>query len=142
MSYCNIDFMIADDPVAKKLAVLGHPIRLAIIRLLVRSGPAGLAAGHLGKQLDTAPNALTFHLQKLVHAGLVTSRREGQFMIYSAVFSDLLELVDNLVGACCADSPDKCGPKCPAKDGGSGSRLRGEIIRSAPDIHGHGKTQI
>jgi len=117
MNHCNIARMITDDLVAKKLAVLGHPIRLSIIRFLVRVGPAGLAAGQLGKQVNAAPNALTFHLQKLVHVGLVTSRRKGQFIIYSAVFSDLLELTDNLVGACCADSPNKCGPKCPSKDG-------------------------
>jgi len=115
--------MIADGLVAKKLAVLGHPVRLAIIRLLVRAGPAGLAAGHLGKQVNAAPNALTFHLQKLAHVGLVTSRREGQFMIYSSAFSDLLELVDNLVGACCVDTPDKCGPKCPSNDGAADSLI-------------------
>jgi len=109
--------MSADDIVARKLAVLGHPIRLAIIRLLVRAGPGGLAAGHLGKQLNTAANALTFHLQKLSHAGLITSRRHGQFIIYSAAFPDLLGLAESLVGACCANSPDKCGPKCPLKDG-------------------------
>lgn len=101
---------------ANQLAVLGHPIRLAIIRLLVRVGPAGLAAGYLGKQLKTAPNALTFHLQKLDRAGLVTSHRKGQFIIYSAVFSDLLDLANSFVGACCADTSDKCGPECPSTD--------------------------
>ncbi|HED12877.1 MAG TPA: transcriptional regulator [Gammaproteobacteria bacterium] len=106
---------------AKKLAVLGHPTRLAIIRLLVRAGPAGLAAGHLGRQLNTAPNALTFHLQRLAHTGLITPRRQGQFIIYSAVFPDLLRLAETLVGACCANSPDKCGPQCPSENDTVGS---------------------
>jgi len=42
-------------------------------------------------------------------------------MIYSVVFPDLLGLVEVLVGTCCADSPDKCGPKCPSKDDAVGS---------------------
>jgi len=117
MNHCNIDRMITDDLVAKKLAVLGHPIRLAIIRFLVRAGPAGLAAGFLANQLNTTPSALTFHLQKLTHAGLVTSQRKGQFIIYSAAFPDLLELADSLVGACCADTTKKCGPRCPTGTG-------------------------
>ncbi len=130
MSDCIIGGMIADDLIARKLAVLGHPIRLAMIRLLVRAGPTGLAAGRLGKQLNTAPNALTFHLQKLVHAGLITSRRQGQFVIYSAVFSDLLGLAEALVGACCANSPDKCGPKCPSKDSDTDSPIaKGDLSK-------------
>jgi len=104
--------MIKDIDIADRLAVLGHPVRLAVIRLLVRTGPQGLAAGHLSTQLSTAPNALTFHLQKLEHAGLVASHRKGQFIIYSAVFHELTQLADSLVGACCADSIIKCGPRC------------------------------
>jgi len=63
---------------------------------------------------------LTFHLQKLAQFGLVTSQRRGQFIIYSAVFSDLLNLVENLVGACCADTSEKCGPNCPSNESESG----------------------
>lgn len=107
---------MTDTILARKLAVLGHPARLGITRLLVSAGPAGLPAGRLGNRLGMAPNALTFHLQKLAHAGLVTSRREGQFIVYSAAFSELLELVDNLTEACCSESQDKCGPRCPTND--------------------------
>jgi len=107
---------VQDNQVAKKLAVLGHPIRLAIIRLLVRAGPSGLPAGAMGRELDTAPNALTFHLQKLAHAGLVNSQRNGQFIVYRAEFDELLDVVDRLVGACCAESREKCGPRCPPTD--------------------------
>jgi len=106
--------MMSDDLTASKLAALAHPARLAVIRLLVRAGPAGLSAGKLGESLHIAANALTFHLQKLAHASLITSQRHGQFIVYSAVFPDLLELADNLVGACCADSAEKCGPACPS----------------------------
>ena len=110
--------MTPDELTAKKLGALAHPARLAIIRMLVRSGPAGLAAGKLGKPLNIPANALTFHLQKLAQFGLVNSQRKGQFIVYSAVFSDLLDLVDNLVGACCADTSEKCDPRCPSAESG------------------------
>ncbi len=110
--------MTPDELTGKKLAALAHPARLAIIRMLVRSGPAGLAAGKLGKSLNIPANALTFHLQKLAQFGLVNSQRQGQFIVYSAAFSDLLGLVDNLVGACCADTSEKCDPKCPSTESG------------------------
>jgi len=106
--------MSTDDVIAKKLAALAHPARLAIVRMLVRAGPKGLPAGKLGEPLGIASNALTFHLQKLVHVRLVSSRRNGKFVIYSAEFEDLLDLVDYLMGACCADTPEKCGPRCPS----------------------------
>jgi DNA-binding transcriptional ArsR family regulator len=106
--------MTDDERIAKKLAALAHPARLAIIRMLVKAGPVGLPAGKLGEALCIAANGMTFHLQKLSHAGLITYRREGQFIMYSAVFSDLLALTDSLVGACCADTSKKCSPACPS----------------------------
>lgn len=110
--------MSEDAVIAKKLSALAHPARLAIVRMLVRIGPKGLPAGKLGEPLGIAANALTFHLQKLAHVGMVSSRRDGQFVIYSAVFDELLNLVDHLMGACCADTPEKCGPRCPPESRG------------------------
>lgn len=104
----------SDDIVARKLTALAHPVRLAAIRQLAAAGPTGLAAGRLAERLDVAPNALTFHLQKLAVAGLVESRREGQFVYYRAVFDTLLALTDHLVGACCAESDERCRPSCPS----------------------------
>lgn len=103
-----------DDLMAQKLSAMAHPARLAIVRMLVKAGPEGLPAGQLGEPLGVASNALTFHLQKLAHVGLVGSRRSGQFVIYTAIFDALLELTDHLIGACCADSLEKCGPRCPS----------------------------
>ncbi|TLF52543.1 helix-turn-helix transcriptional regulator [Halomonas urmiana] len=103
-----------DDIVARKLTALAHPVRLAAIRRLATAGPDGVAAGKLAERLDMAPSALTFHLQKLAAAGLVESRREGQFVYYRAVFDALLALTDHLVGACCSESENDCGPRCPS----------------------------
>ncbi|MBB3189843.1 ArsR/SmtB family transcription factor [Halomonas cerina] len=103
----------SDDIVARKLTALAHPVRLATIRQLAAAGPTGLAAGRLAERLDVAPNALTFHLQKLAAAGLVESHREGQFVYYRAEFDALLALTDHLVGACCSEAEESCGPRCP-----------------------------
>ena len=108
--------MLSDELTAKKLAALAHPARIAIMRMLVGSGPAGLSAGKLGETLDIAASALTFHLQKLAQVDLVSSQRRGQFIVYSTEFSNLLKLVDDLVGACCADSLEKCDPECPSTE--------------------------
>lgn len=99
---------------------MAHPARLAIVRMLARAGPAGLPAGRIGEPLAIAANALTFHLQKLANVGLVGSRRNGQFIIYSAKFDVLLDLSNDLVGTCCADAAEKCGPRCPPRSDASG----------------------
>lgn len=101
-----------DETNGRKLAALGHPMRLGIIRTLAKAGPAGLAASTLGSRLDIAANALTFHLQKLAAVNLVNSRREGRFVYYSAHFEELNTLVEHLVGACCNETEEKCGPQC------------------------------
>lgn len=110
----DTDNQINDEIVAKKLTALAHPVRLAAIRHLAAAGPAGLAAGKLAERLGAAPNALTFHLQKLAVAGLVESHREGKFVYYHAVFDTLLAVTDHLVGACCKESDESCGPRCPS----------------------------
>lgn len=109
-----------DSDTAEKLTALAHPARLAVVRHLTAAGPNGLPAGRLGERLAMAPNALSFHLQKLAAAGLVNRRREGQFIHYSAAFDTLLDVTDHLVGACCNNSDDDCGPRCagPTTEGG------------------------
>lgn len=77
------------------------------------AGPAGLAAGKFAERLGAAPNAPTFHLQKLAVAGLVASRREGRFVYYRAEFDALLASAP-LVGACSSESSERCGPRCPS----------------------------
>ena len=51
------------------LAALAQETRLALYRLLVTAGPAGLAAGVIAERLGVQPSSLSFHLAQLVHAG-------------------------------------------------------------------------
>lgn len=86
---------------ARALSALGHESRLAIFRLLVQAGPAGLPAGEIARMLELAPNTLTFHLKDLTHAGLAESHQAGRFVIYSAVFPKMTGLVNYLTENCC-----------------------------------------
>lgn len=90
------------------LAALAQESRLAIFRLLVQAGPEGLAAGKIGEALGIPPSSLSFHMKELVHAHLVTSRQESRYVIYSAHFEAMNELLAFLTENCCGGQP--CGP--------------------------------
>lgn len=83
------------------LAALAQESRLAVFRLLVQAGPDGLAASKIGEQLAIAPSSLSFHLKELVHAGLIASRQEGRFVIYSADIAAMNGLISFLTENCC-----------------------------------------
>src|SRR4051812_36371227 len=89
------------------LAALAQDTRLAIFRILVRTGPEGLAAGQIGDQLGIAPSSLSFHIKELSHAGLVTSRQESRYVIYSVNFAVMDGLMAYLTKNCCDMEPDK-----------------------------------
>lgn len=91
------------------LAALAQRSRLAIFRLLVEAGPEGLAAGAIGEKLALPPATLSFHLAQLVRAGLVASRQEGRFVIYSAGFDAMSALVAYLTENCCGGR--SCAPR-------------------------------
>jgi ArsR family transcriptional regulator len=94
------------------LGALAHEHRLSIYRLLVQRGPEGLSAGAIGERVRLVPSSLTFHLQNLQRAGLITQRRESRQLIYSADFAVMNELVGYLTENCCADSGAECSPSC------------------------------
>lgn len=93
------------------LAALAQESRLAIFRLLVERGPQGMAAGDVGARLHIPPATLSFHLKELSRAKLVASRQEGRFVIYSADFRTMNDLVGFLTENCCQGNPALCGPR-------------------------------
>jgi DNA-binding transcriptional ArsR family regulator len=90
------------------LGALAQKTRLAAYRLLVEAGPDGLAAGAIGEKLELPPATLSFHLAYLARAGLVQSRQEGRFVIYSANFASMNDLVGYLTENCCGGK--SCAP--------------------------------
>nr|WP_078921864.1 metalloregulator ArsR/SmtB family transcription factor [Thiothrix eikelboomii] len=86
------------------LAALAQESRLEVFRVLVQAGPQGLAAGKISEITGIAPSSLSFHLKELLHAHLVNSRPEGRFIIYTAQFSTMSQLLAYLTENCCAGS--------------------------------------
>ena len=106
-----------EDQALSAFAALSQETRLQIVRLLVRSGPEGMSAGAIGEALGGATTSrLSFHLTHLEHAGLIRSRREGRFIIYSAVYPALAGLVGFLMRDCCQGRPEICAPAVAALD--------------------------
>ncbi len=83
---------------------LSQETRLAAFRLLVEAGPPGLPAGALSDELATPHNTMSFHLGHLANAGIVSSRKDGRSVIYSANFAAMHELIAYLVKDCCSDT--------------------------------------
>jgi len=82
---------------------LSQETRLRAFRLLVRAGADGLAAGVLSERLGTPHNTLSFHLNHLSKAGIVSSRKQGRSVIYSANFDSTRDLIGFMVKDCCSD---------------------------------------
>jgi DNA-binding transcriptional ArsR family regulator len=86
------------------LSALAHEHRLAAFRLLVRAGPTGVPAGEIAADLDIPNATLSFHLNQLRHAGLVSFRRIGRSLVYVAEFDTMNELLAYLTENCCQGS--------------------------------------
>jgi ArsR family transcriptional regulator len=96
------------------LGALAQETRLALFRLLVACGPEGLSAGIIAERLGVAPSSLSFHLQQLVHAGLITQRRLSRQLIYAADYAAMTELMAYLTENCCGRGA--CVPVCNPAD--------------------------
>lgn len=89
-----------------RLAALAQETRLALFRLLVEAGPAGIAAGTIAERLDVAAPTLSFHLKELTNAGLIRPTQHGRYVIYSADFDAMNALIAYLTENCCRMSCD------------------------------------
>ena len=92
------------------LSALAHENRLELFRLLVQRGPEGLSAGVIAERLAVPPSSLSFHLQQLVHAGLITQRRASRQIIYAADCGAMRRLMGYLTENCCAEASPASAP--------------------------------
>lgn len=86
----------------RALAALAQESRLAIFRLLVKRGPEGYAAGEISERLKIPGPGLSFHLKEMAHAGLVSPRKDGRYVIYAANFQRMNEVMAYLSANCCS----------------------------------------
>ncbi len=103
--------MMDSNEVVQALGALAHETRLAIFRMLVERGPDGISAGLIAENLSLPPSSLTFHVQHLHRAGLITQRRLSRQLIYAADFAGMNGLVGFLTENCCGGQAS-CAPVC------------------------------
>jgi DNA-binding transcriptional ArsR family regulator len=92
---------------AEQLGALGNPVRLAILRFVVKAGPEGAAAGAIQAHVELPASTLSHHLKRLVDAGVVRTRGEGTFHYYSADYDALRKLTAYLWEDCCKNGSGK-----------------------------------
>jgi len=95
--------MREDDAVAS-FAALAQPLRLGMVRALVKAGAQGLSAGALAQDMGVAPSKLSFHLKILSEAGLVGFERHARSLIYRVHFAQMAGLVQFMLAECCEGS--------------------------------------
>lgn len=117
---------------AEQLAALGHPARLSVLRTLMAAGTEGSPARALADAAGLAPNATTFHLNRLRLAGLARRQRTGREVRYQADFAAVQALLDFLGETCCTDAGDgrRCAPVCGT--GGSNARCSNSMSDEEP----------
>ena len=98
------------DLAIRRLSALAQEGRLTVFRLLVKAGPDGIAAGQIANLVGLPQNTVSAQLATLANAGLVTARRTGRFIIYSADYGGMGELLVYLTEDCCQGRPEICSP--------------------------------
>ena len=86
---------------ADMFSAMGTEPRLRIMQLLLSAYPDGLIVGDIGNELEIPSSTLSHHLEKLKNEDLVTVRRVGTFLWYSANTTALKELLGFLYAECC-----------------------------------------
>ena len=86
---------------ADMFAAMGNDARLRIMRLLLSAHPDGLVVGDIQNELGIPNSTLSHHLEKLRSEELVTVRRDGSFLWYTANTEALQEVLTFLYAECC-----------------------------------------
>ncbi len=86
---------------ADRLSAMGTEPRLRIMQLLLSAHPEGLVVGEIQEELEIPNSTLSHHLDKLRNEELVSVRREGTFLHYTANTEALQELLQFLYSECC-----------------------------------------
>jgi len=96
----------------QSLSALAQETRLEIFRYLVQRGPAGVPVGTIAEQFELPGATLSFHLNALKQAGLLSVRRAGRMLFYSPDFARMGELLAYLMEDCCGG---QCSPAAVSK---------------------------
>jgi ArsR family transcriptional regulator, arsenate/arsenite/antimonite-responsive transcriptional repressor / arsenate reductase (thioredoxin) len=94
-----------------RLAILSHPQRLAVFRLLMRRCPDELPAGEIAEALDLKASTASVYLSALTQAGLILQRRDQTRRLYAINLDAARDVVAGLFVDCCRGRADLCPPQ-------------------------------
>lgn len=86
---------------ADMFSAMGTEPRLRIMQLLLSAHPEGLVVSDIQAELGIPNSTLSHHLEKLKNESLVSVRREGTYLWYTADTGVLQELLGFLYAECC-----------------------------------------
>lgn len=75
---------------------MNDPVRRQILKMLRKKD---MTAGDIAAKFEMTAPSISHHLEKLKRAGLVTTVKQGQFVLYSintTIIDDLLEYIMTL----------------------------------------------
>jgi len=86
---------------ADMFSAMGNEQRLRIMQLLLTAHPEGLVVSEIQDEVEIPNSTLSHHLEKLRTEDLVSVKREGTFLRYTANTEALQELLQFLYAECC-----------------------------------------
>ncbi|CAD0184439.1 Arsenate reductase [Ruegeria sp. THAF57] len=98
------------EQITDQLAILGHPQRISVFRMLMRRFPDTVPAGELATELGIKASTLSNYLNALQRSGLVTQERVGTSLLYSIEMKNVQHMLEFLLNDCCRGRPDICMP--------------------------------
>jgi len=93
-----------------RLAILSHPQRMGLFRLLMRRCPDELPAGEIADALHLKASTASAYLSALTQVGLISQRRDGTRLLYTVNLDAAREVVSGLFLDCCRGRADLCPP--------------------------------
>ena len=97
-----------DNMLIDRLSTLSHPQRMGVFRLLLRRYPDQLSAGEITAALDLKPSTASVYLAALKQVGIISQRRDGTHLFYTANLMAAREIISGLFFDCCKGRPDLC----------------------------------
>lgn len=94
----------------RKLNALAHEERLELFKLLISAGNAGIASGDVARKTEQNLKTTSAQLSVLKNAGMVTTKRNGRSIIYSADYIAIRSLISFLMKDCCQGRRDILQP--------------------------------
>ena len=100
----SYEFSVKENKLAKYAKALGHPARIAILKIL--AGKAACQCGDIVEELPLSQSTVSQHLKELKEAGLIKGEIEGAKVCY-CIDEKEWKTANNYIGALFASNTNK-----------------------------------